>query len=32
MSDARIDQLLDQLWSTDQQDDMAALAPLLAFS
>jgi 2-methylcitrate dehydratase len=32
MSDARIDQLLDQLWNTDQQDDMAALAPLLAFS
>ncbi|MSQ51030.1 MAG: MmgE/PrpD family protein [Betaproteobacteria bacterium] len=31
MSDARIDQLLDQLWNTDRQDDMAALAPLLGF-
>ncbi|OGA02228.1 MAG: hypothetical protein A3H35_15765 [Betaproteobacteria bacterium RIFCSPLOWO2_02_FULL_62_17] len=32
MSDARIDRLLEALWKADQLEDMAALAPLLAFS
>ena len=31
LNDARIDQLLDQLWKVDQLDDMAKLPPLLAF-
>ena len=32
MSEARIDRLLDALWKADQLEDVAALAPLLAFS
>lgn len=31
MSEARIDRLLDVLWTAEQLDDMAVLAPLLAF-
>ena len=31
MSEARVTQLLEHLWTFDRQDDVAALAPLLAF-
>jgi len=31
LTDARIDRLLDALWHADQLDDIAVLAPLLAF-